>query len=340
MRILVIGGTRFIGRHVVEQAVARGHQVTVFHRGRTGADLFADEPLVELRRGDRDSDLSAVAGGRWDATVDTCAYFPRQVHTLADALGERGGQYLLVSSVSAYAAPARPGYDEDAPLAELDDPTVEEVTEETYGGLKVLCERAGMERFGPSTVVVRPTFVVGPDDYTWRFPWWVARLARGGEVLAPGPRDVPAQVIDVRDMASWMVGLLEQRATGAFHAVSPAPPWTWADQLETIRDTVAPAGTELVWVDGAALRAEGVTEVDLPLWSEGEPELMMAADPARATATGLTPRPLAETVRDTLAWVQRTPMPEGKGLDPEREKELLAKLGQSPRSPGSAGRNA
>src|SRR5688572_9239527 len=159
MRILMIGGTRFVGRHIVEAALAAGHDVTVFHRGQTGPELF---PQVDRRTGDRNGDLAELANGSWDATIDTCAYVPRHVHSLADALGGRGGRYLLISSVSAYAPPKEAGFGEDAALVELDDPTVEEVTGETYGGLKVLCERAAVERFGPATVVVRPTYVVGP----------------------------------------------------------------------------------------------------------------------------------------------------------------------------------
>jgi len=323
MRILLIGGTRFIGRHVVESALAGGHDVTLFHRGRTGTDLFPD---VQHLLGDRDSDLSALANGEWDATVDTCAYFPRQVQKLADVLGDRGGHHLLVSSVSAYASPDTRGYREDARLAELDDPTVEQVTGETYGGLKVLCERAAVERHGPATVLVRPTYVVGPDDYTWRFPWWVARFAAGGEVLAPGPADAPSQVIDVRDMATWMVGLLERGESGPFHAVGPSAAFTWGEQLDTVARTVAPAGTTLTWVDEDFLLAEKVDEGLLPLWSGGDPDvLMMTADPAAALATRLVIRPLEETVRDTLEWTRTVEQPAAPGLPATQERELLAR---------------
>jgi 2'-hydroxyisoflavone reductase len=312
---------------VVASALDSGHDVTIFHRGRTGADLFPD---VEHLIGDRDEDLGALASGSWDATVDTCAYYPRQVHELADVLGARGGHYLVVSSVSAYARPEAAGFTEDSPLIELADPTVEEVTNDTYGGLKVLCERAAADRFGEDTVVVRPTYVVGPDDYTWRFPWWVARIARGGDVLAPGPADNPSQVIDVRDMASWMVGLLERGESGAFHAVSPAPPFSWQDQLDASVRAVAPPRTTLTWVDEQFLLDEKLDDSALPLWSGGDPDvLMMTADPAAALATGLAARPLEDTVRDTLAWAEATPMPAGTGIDPDREADLLRRWRES-----------
>lgn len=321
MRILVIGGTRFVGRHFVEQAVERGHDVTVFHRGRTGADLFPD---LDHRMGDRDTDLSTLAEGEWDATVDTCAYLPRQVHTLADALDGRGGHHLLVSSVSVYAAPDGPGIDEDAALAELHDPDVEEVTNETYGGLKVLCERAAVDRHGPDTLLVRPTFVVGPDDYTWRFPWWVQRIARGGTVPAPGPADAPAQVIDVRDLGAWMVRLLEDGRSGPFHAASPAPVFTWREQLEATVEAVGQDGTRLQWVTPAEVEAAGIEPGAFPLWAGDDPDVwLMAVDPGRAFSTGLTPRPLGDTIRDTLAWTRTVTMPEGTGVSAAQERRLV-----------------
>lgn len=308
MRLLVVGGTRFIGKHVVGVALSRGHDVTVFHRGRSGAPPDGVRSVL----GDRDQDLSAVSGS-WDAVIDTSAYHPEQVSRLASAV--RTDRYLYVSSVSAYAPPPQPGYSEDAPLTRGED----------YGGRKAAGESVAVDTFGAaSTVIVRPTFVVGPDDYTWRFPWWVARLARGGRVLAPEPKDAPAQLIDVRDLTDWMVRLVEDGRSGAFHAVSPAPPWSWDDQLEGIRDAVAAPGTELVWVD---LAGEEVTDTELPLWVGGEPEagFMLAADPARAYATGLTPRPFADTVRDTLDWIRRAEQPPEVGLSPQRERELLGR---------------
>jgi 2'-hydroxyisoflavone reductase len=323
MRILLIGGTRFVGRHVVEAALAAGHDVTIFHRGQTGKDLFPD---VEHRIGDRNADLSALADGRWDATVDTCAYFPRQVHELADVLGDRGGHYQQVSSVSAYASPASRGYREDARLADLDDPTVEEVTDQTYGGLKVLCERVAVERFGPHSIIVRPTYVVGPDDYTWRFPRWVTRIARGGDVLAPGPADAPSQVVDARDMGAWMIGLLEQGEAGAFHAAGPSATFTWGEELEAIASSVAPEDTTLRWVDAAFLLDEQLDDSALPLWPGVDPDmLMMTADPAAALATGLNFRPLAETISDTLAWTRTIEQPEKSGLSAADETALLEK---------------
>jgi 2'-hydroxyisoflavone reductase len=320
MRILIVGGTRFVGRHIVRTALHAGHEVTLFNRGLSGSDLF---PGVPRLIGDRDGDLSALANGEWDATVDTCAYVPRQVHALADALGDRGGQMVFISSVSVYGDPTV-GYDERSPLIELADATVETVTNDTYGGLKVLCERAASERFGAGTLIVRPTYVVGPDDHTYRFPWWVSRLASGGDVLAPGPADDPAQVIDARDMATWIVSMIERRAPGVFHTVGPEHPITWGQLLETIAVQVAPPGTTLSWVPAPFLSEEGLDGMTLPLWAGDEPDaLMSAASPAAALAAGMRIRPLSETITDTLEWTRTHDRPATVGLDPNRETAIL-----------------
>lgn len=317
----MIGGTRFVGKHIVTAALAAGHEVSIFHRGRTGPALFPDcEHLI----GDRSGGLDALTGRSWDATIDTCAYVPREVHELADVLGERAGPYTLISSISAYAPPSAPGITEDAALIELDDPTVTEVTGETYGGLKVLCERAATARYGAGALIVRPTYVIGPDDYTWRFPYWVTRIARGGTVLAPGPADDPAQYVDGRDMAEWIVAMVGRGASGVFHAAGPSPTFTWGEELTAIVDAVGPPATTLQWVDEQLLIDNGLDGAALPLWSGGEDgRWALAVDPSAAFAAGLRMRPLADTVHDTLEWALTTSQPAAPGLAAEREAELL-----------------
>jgi 2'-hydroxyisoflavone reductase len=325
VRILIVGGTRFVGRHIAAAALDRGHEVTLFHRGKTGTDLFGEATHL---LGDRDGDLAALATGTWDATIDVCAYVPRQVDTLAAALDGRGGRYAFISSLSVYASPQPPLFDEDAPLIELPDATVEEVTDATYGGLKVLCERAATDRFGAGTLLIRPTYVVGPFDHSGRFTWWVRRIAQGGEVLAPGPEDAPIQVIDARDQAAWVIGLVEQGASGAFHAVAPQPPFSFSDLLREIVAAVGPPGTTLTWVERSFLLDAGEDDLSLPMWPGGDPAGMFeAADPRRAFGSGLAPRPLAQTIRDTLEHdrTQDTPIRPGVGTPVEREADLLAR---------------
>ena len=322
MRLLIIGGTRFVGRHMAESAIERGHDVTVFHRGKTGAD---DLPKATHILGDRDKDLANLEGQTWDATIDACAYVPRQVKELANALGERGGQMAFVSTVSVYAEPIPVGGDEDSPLATLADKDTEEVTEETYGGLKVECERVAREVYGDTLLIVRPTYVVGPFDYTHRFTYWVERIADGGTVLAPGPRDYAIQLIDARDQADWTIRMLEDNNAGTFHTLAPAPPFTFEDMLESIVEAVGPAGTTLEWVDADFLVRQGVEGEMLPLWAGAyEGEYGIACDPARANAAGLRPRPLTQTIQDTLADVRQTSRAQDAELTRAREAEILS----------------
>jgi 2'-hydroxyisoflavone reductase len=322
MRILIVGGTAFVGRHIAQAALDDGHDVTLFHRGKTGEGLFKEATHL---LGDRDDDLSGLAGRSFDATIDTCGYFPRQVRSLAAALNGSGGRYVFISSVSAYSAAVPWNYSESAPLAEVSDEDATEITYQNYGGLKVACEQVATQLFGPDTTIIRPTYVIGPYDRSYRFTWWVDRLARGGRVLAPGHPDDPIQLIDARDQGSWIVSLLERSITGTFHTVNPAPPFGFGQMLADIAAEVAPQGTELVWVDSAFLVAHDVDGNTLPLWAEGDSEgaNLSAANPAAAFAAGLSPRPLRQTVAD-IRTAEPVPARPGVGLAPERETELLA----------------
>lgn len=331
MKLLVLGGTLFLGRAVVDAALAAGHEVTLFHRGRTQPELF---PQTQRVLGDRDGGLAALDGGTWDAVVDTCGYVPRVVRASAGALRGRAKRYVFVSSVSAYAEPLAVGADESAPLAVLADPANEALTGETYGGLKAACERAAREAFGVGTIVVRPGLIVGPHDPTDRFGYWPRRVAAGGEVLAPGRPAAPAQVVDVRDLGAWMVRLAESGADGDYNAVGPGAPLPFGMLLELCRRTSG-SDAHFTWVSEEFLIAEGVTPwVELPLWVEQKDEALHTISNERALAAGLALRPLADTIRDTLAFEREWPpekRPRKAGLamagpiTAERERALLAR---------------
>jgi 2'-hydroxyisoflavone reductase len=321
MQVLVLGGTRFVGRHVVEVALARGHDVTLLHRG------GRDEPFpdAEHLHADRNTGLDVLAGRRFDATIDVSAYFPRQVDQVADVLGAAAGRYVVISSTSVYSAPDGPGFDESSPIVPAASYDVDEITDTTYGPLKVAVEEAARARFGGRATVVRPTYVIGPWDYTDRFTYWVRRISEGAEVLAPGDAADPIQVIDARDMAAWIVGLAEGDVAGTFHAVSPEPPFTFGDMLEQIAAEVAPEGTTLTWVDRRWLLDQGEDGSSIPLWGEDDPWIAAnAASPAAAAATGLAPRPLRRSVRDVLEHAATLPVPDSPAIGREREQQLLA----------------
>lgn len=317
MRILIVGGTRFVGRHITEAALAAGHDVSLLHRGKSGADLF---PEATHLLADRNADLGVLAGRGFEATIDVSAYLPRQVDALAAALSGNGGRYVFISTVSVYEVPAAAQYDESSPVRTLPPGEVpDRVTNETYGALKALCEKASFGHFGPSTLVLRPTYVIGPYDHLARFTYWVHRIARGGTVLAPGYPDRAIQWIDARDHAAF--ALLPN--AGTFHTVSPS--LTFGEFLEQIAAAVGPEGTRLEWVDPQFLLEAGENGETLPLWYAGDDgdALTNTADPANALKAGLTLRPLAETIRDVLAEPPATGF-----LTPERETELLSQWGK------------
>lgn len=333
--MLILGGTQFLGRHIVDSASARGHELTLFNRGRTDPRPIAG---VEQIHGDREHDLSLLADREWDAVIDTSGYLPRVVAASAELLAGAVDRYVFVSSISAYGTFTRPGLDEDASIAPPPPPGSEDVAT-YYAELKASCERV-LDRVLPSrTLVVRPGLIVGPHDPTERFTYWVRRLADGGRVLAPGAPDQSVQLIDARDLAEWTVRMAEQRSVGVFNATGPAAPLTLGPMLERVR-TATGNGAELVWVPEDRLAEAGVEPWDeLPLWLDlpRHPEFrgFLAVDVGRAVAAGLAFRPLEDTVADTLAWVRtRDGVPgntagvplELAGLAPGREAELLARL--------------
>ena len=319
MRVLVLGGTKFLGRHTVDAALAAGHDVTIFTRGRTNPDLF---PQVEHLRGDRDGDLGALAGREWDAVVDTSGFVPRVVRQSAELLRDAVGRYVFVSSISVYADFSQP-VTEATPVAQLGDPAGENV-EADYGALKAACEDVVSEVYGERGSSVRAGLIVGPFDPTDRFTYWPRRLAEGGDVLAPGDPAAPAQFVDARDLALWFLQLAEHGPGGVFNATGPREPMTLRELLErTIR--AVGSGARLVWADEERLVAAGVEPwTELPLWAPGaEYAGLQRADTRRALAAGLTFRPVEETARDTLAW-SRDAGEQRPTLTREREAELLA----------------
>jgi 2'-hydroxyisoflavone reductase len=323
MKILILGGTVFLGRHLAEIAQQRGHEVTLFNRGNSNPDLF---PHLERLRGDRDGDLKALRGHRWDAVIDTCGYVPRIVGASAALLADVVDHYTFISSMSVYENFQEVGITEEFPVGKMEDETVEEVTGESYGPLKASCEAVAEAAMPGRVLTIRPGLIVGPHDPTDRFTYWPHRVARGGAILVPGnPQDV-IQFIDVRDLAEWNIRLVEQKQTGVIHASGPQGQMTMGALLDTSR-AVSDSDATFIWMDEDFLLARGVAPwSELPLWIPGDEFAGFSAfNLTKAIQHGLTFRPLAETVMDTLAW--SASRPEGyawrAGLKPEREKELL-----------------
>jgi 2'-hydroxyisoflavone reductase len=319
MDLLVLGGTRFLGRHLVAEALGRGHRVTLFNRGESNPGLF---PGVEELRGERGGDLSPLRGRRWDAAIDTCGYLPRDVRRSAELLADSAGHYTFVSSISVYRDFARTGINEDAPV--LEPPEPEELDWEHYGGLKVGCERAAEAAMPGRTLVVRPGMIVGPHDYTNRFPYWRRRAADGQEVLAPGDPEQQVQLIDARDLAAWMLGMAEEGGTGVYNATGPWHRLTMRGMLEEIRAATG-SDARFVWASEEFLLDAGVKPwEEMPFWVPKKMAGIHSADVGRAVGAGLAFRPLGETVRDVPGPDEGRPEVEiGAGIPRGREEELL-----------------
>jgi 2'-hydroxyisoflavone reductase len=322
LNLLVLGGTGFIGPHLVRHAVARGHHVTIFTRGRRQADLPND--VVRLT-GDRNGQLGALVGKRWDAVVDDSATNPDWVRQSAQLLKDSAGRYLFTSSTGVYYPYLKRGLDESvAPHLDVVDP---KDFSETYGVAKARCEGEVQGAFGRRALVLRPTYIVGPGDTSDRFPYWPQRLARGGEVLAPGRHDDPVQIVDVRDLAEWMVRLLEEQRSGVYNAAGPKDTLTMPVFLAQAKAAIG-ADAKFTWVDDYAFLAEHKIDEAIP-WArlEGNDDGMMSIRNDKAIAAGLTFRPLATTVRDTLAWWPTVPEARREkphfAITPEKEAEAL-----------------
>jgi len=325
MRILIIGGTVFVGRHLVEAALAHGHTVTLFNRGQHNPELF---PTVEKIKGDRDGGLGALAGRQWDAVIDTCGYIPRSVRESATQLANQVGHYTFISTISVYSDYSQAGIDEASPVGTLDDPTVEAVTGESYGPLKALCEQAAEAAMPRRVLSIRPGLIVGPHDPTDRFTYWPVRIAGGGEVLAPGDAAQQVQFIDARDLAEWTIRMVEANVTGIYNATGPAYPLTMA-QLLTECNSVAQHKADFTWVSEAFLLEQNVGAfVEMPLWVPAAMAGLEQVNCQKAITAGLTFRPLATIISDTLAWhatrtTNQQENPRRGGLTSERETQLL-----------------
>ena len=340
LKILILGGTGFIGPHMVHEALRRGHQVSLFNRGRTNRTLFPD---LELLIGDRNNRLDALKGREWDAVVDNSGYVPRHVADSAELLSSAVSHYIYISSVSAYAAMSgnltaadyhdvdMPNTEYNSPLVTMPDETVEEVTSETYGPLKVLCERAATEAMGEERItILRPTWIAGPGDNSDRFTYWPVRVSRGGEMLVPGSSGDRLQIVDVRDLANFVVDSLEKRITGIYNMVNPPGSYSMGQLMDDCQAVTA-ADVDMTWVDMPFIEAHGLyTGGELPIWApvSGDTRSDAIVNGDRSFAKGMKSRPERETIRDILTWWPTLPEDRRNnmraGMSAEREAEMLA----------------
>jgi 2'-hydroxyisoflavone reductase len=325
VRLLFIGGTRYVGSKMVEAAHGRGHEVTLFNRGQTNPDRF---PGCERLVGDRTGDLSSLKGREWDAVVDVCGYWPKAVRPVCDALRGSVGRYVFISTISVYSDESPDGLTEDTGvLLENGDPEATSLQMEMYGGLKVLCEREVTSSFGDRALIVRPGLVVGPGDHSDRFTYWPRKFMRPGLFLAPDCRDMAVQVIDGRDLGEFTIHATENGLSGAYHVAGPTPAMKFGEFIEA--GVKAGGGVaEPVWTACALLNAQGVQPwSDLPLVTSltGERSPLSTVDNRKATAAGLRLRPIEETIADTIAWwrTEREGSEPRWGISDERERELI-----------------
>jgi 2'-hydroxyisoflavone reductase len=324
MKLCIVGGTRFLGKHIVLQALDAGHEITLVHRGKTNPDLFPDVETIHL---DRNANLDALAGRSWDAVIDTCGYYPRQVRDLLAVIGSSIGLYVFISSVSVYADFAVAGITEEYPVGTLDDETSEEMSGATYGPLKALCEQAALDALPHNSLIIRPGLIVGPDDPTDRFTYWPVVFDQARQIIMPHCLSSTIQYIDVRDLAAWTLQAIAQNRTGCYNLTGPAEPLTW-QQFEVALKELNPHHGSIHHISEAALQQHKVQPyADLPLWvpQVGDYVGFEKVSIQRALDAGLQLRPLTQTLADTLAWYRdtgRTVVDLKTGLSEERRGEL------------------
>ncbi len=326
MKILVLGGTKFLGRHIVEAALKNSHEITLFNRGKENPELF---PHLETIIGDRDGSLEQLKNRYWDAVIDTSGYVPRIVKKSVDILFKNVDHYTFISTISVYKDYEQEGIDESYGISELTDESVEEMNGESYGALKALCEKEVMTKLPNKSLVIRPGLIVGPYDPSDRFTYWPYRMNKGGRVLAPGIPDRPAQFIDVRDLSKWIVRMVEKKETGIYNATGVKHQTTVGEVLSECNKRTNSIA-ELVWVDDEFLIEQEVAPFsDLPLWLPGSKEYVgfQTINVDKAVSRGLLFRPFQETIIDTLDWLKKENIDEPlkAGLTQEKEVALLTK---------------
>jgi 2'-hydroxyisoflavone reductase len=327
MKILILGGTKFLGRHLVDAALEARHEVTLFNRGKTNPTLF---PNVETITGDREKDLDSLAGHEWDAVIDVAGYLPRIVRLSAEALKGRVKKYVFISSISVYSEFRKIGINEDDPVGKLEDETVEEITGETYGPLKALCEKTVQEIYKDRALIVRPGLIVGPHDPTDRFTYWPMRVKRGGDMITPDKPQTPIQIIDVRDLSEFIIKLIGNNASGIYNATGPDHELMMGEFLETCKQVSGSVAT-FHWASVDFLKEHEVAPwSDMPVWipDTEEDAGFSRVDVSKAINAGLKFRPLDDTVRDTIQWAEMRPddYEWRAGLNPTKEQILLPLL--------------
>lgn len=320
LKILILGGTYFLGPHLIEELQNRGHEVTLFNRGTQNSSRFQE---IEQLHGDRDGNLEALEGRQWDAVIDTSGHLPRIIEASSKLLAYATKHYTFVSSIGVYADFQNFGIDEEYPVAQLEQPT-EEITEKTYGALKADCEWIVQSYFPEQTLIVRPGLIMGPGDPTDRFTYWPCRIKEGGNILAPGQPNNPVQFIDVRDLAKWIVDMIENQVTGIYNVTGESMPF---ETLLRECQQATEADVNIHWVSEDFLIKHDVQDwEELPLWLSSKRNMpgFLSVSNDKASSMGLTTRPLFDTITTILEWeTAKESNSKRTTLSREKEQQLL-----------------